>query len=61
MDDQNRKLSPAEVAVHRQRMLKILKEQDEVKKAQHLLNLKQAQADNPIKPKPRKKRGRKRR
>ena len=56
-----RKLNAAEVAVHRQRMMKLLKEQDSIQKAQHLLRFRHAQETNPIKPRqrPRRKRGRK--
>lgn len=61
MDEQKRKLSPAEIAINRQRMFKVLREREEITKAQHLLNLKQAQIDNPIKPRVRKGRKKRRR
>lgn len=54
-------MTQAEFAARTQKIAKLFKKKQEILKAQSLLNFKQAQVDNPIKPKPRKKRGRKRR
>ena len=55
----NRKLTEAEVLIYRQRQAKIEAEHQAAIKAEQRATLQQAQESNPIKPRPRKKRGRK--
>ena len=53
-------LTQEELAARAQRFAKLMAKQEEIVKAQSLLKFKQAQIDNPIKPKPRKKRKKRR-